>query len=75
MVHHPGPSAARRGNWFDPVIGSGVYIGPNSVIAMGVTIGDCAVIGAMSFVKKDIPSRKKAWGCPAIVAGDVEGSS
>lgn len=53
-------------------IGSGVYIGPNVVVAKGVTIGDFAVIGAMSFVNKDIPSRKKAWGCPAQVAGDVD---
>lgn len=53
-------------------IGHGVYIGPNSVIAMGVTVGDSAVIGAMSFVNKDIPARKKAWGCPAVVTGDVD---
>jgi acetyltransferase-like isoleucine patch superfamily enzyme len=54
------------------VIGNGVYVGPNSVIAMGVTIGDCVVIGAMAFVNKPIPPRKKAWGCPAVVVGDVE---
>jgi acetyltransferase-like isoleucine patch superfamily enzyme len=41
-------------------IGSGVYVGPKSVIAMGVTIGDSVVIGAMSFVNVDIPARKKA---------------
>ena len=33
---------------FEPTsIGHGVYIGPNSVIAKGVTIGDSAVIGAL----------------------------
>jgi acetyltransferase-like isoleucine patch superfamily enzyme len=53
-------------------IGRGVYIGPNSIIGKGVTIGDFAVIGAMSFVNTDVPSKKKAWGCPARVAGDVE---
>ena len=51
-------------------IGSGAYIGPNSVIAKGVTIGDRAVIGAMSFVNADIPAGKKAWGTPAKVVGD-----
>jgi acetyltransferase-like isoleucine patch superfamily enzyme len=56
-------------------IGSGVYIGPKSVIAMGVTIGDSVVIGAMSFVNVDIPARKKVWGCPAVVTGDVERSA
>jgi acetyltransferase-like isoleucine patch superfamily enzyme len=53
-------------------IGNGVYIGPNTVISMGVTIGDRAVIGAMSMVNIDVPSLKKAWGCPAVIAGDVE---
>jgi acetyltransferase-like isoleucine patch superfamily enzyme len=48
-------------------IGNGVYIGPNVVIQMGVTIGDGAVIGAMSFVNRDIPSGYKAWGCPAEI--------
>lgn len=53
-------------------IGNGVYIGPNSIICRGVTVGDSAVVGAMSFVNKDIPARKKAWGCPAVVIGDVD---
>ena len=51
-------------------IGNGAYVGPNSVIARGVTIGDRAVIGAMSFVNADIPAGKKAWGTPAKVVGD-----
>jgi acetyltransferase-like isoleucine patch superfamily enzyme len=52
-------------------IGNGVYIGPNSIIGMGTTIGDSAIVGAMSLVNSDIPSRKKAWGCPARIVGDV----
>ncbi|MCW2240928.1 acyltransferase [Azospirillum canadense] len=51
-------------------IGSGVYIGPNSVIEMGVTIGDSVIIGAMSLVNRNIPSGKKAWGCPARIVGE-----
>ena len=53
-------------------LGHGVYIGPHSVVAKGVTIGDQAVIGALSFVTRSIPARKKAWGCPAIIRDDVE---
>jgi acetyltransferase-like isoleucine patch superfamily enzyme len=53
-------------------IGNGVYIGPNSVISMGVIIGDSAVIGAMSLVNSHIPARAKAWGCPARVVGSVQ---
>jgi acetyltransferase-like isoleucine patch superfamily enzyme len=52
-------------------IGSSVFVGPNSVIAKGVTIGDCVVIGALSFVNKDIPSGMKAFGQPARVIGPI----
>ncbi len=37
-------------------VGNGVFIGPNTVILKGVTIGDGAIIGAMSFVNKDVPA-------------------
>lgn len=50
-------------------IGSHVYIGPQSVIAKGVTIGDYAVIGAQSLVLSDIPSGMKAYGSPARIVG------
>jgi acetyltransferase-like isoleucine patch superfamily enzyme len=53
-------------------IGNGVYLGPNSVVAMGVKIGDKAVIGAMSFVNSDIPEAKKALGIPARIVSDPE---
>ena len=43
-------------------IGNGVYVGPNSVIQMGVNIGNKAVIGAMSFVNKDVPCSRKWYG-------------
>lgn len=43
-------------------IGNGVYLGPNSVVQMGVTIGDGAVIGAMSFVNRDVPKNSKYYG-------------
>jgi acetyltransferase-like isoleucine patch superfamily enzyme len=48
-------------------IGSGVYIGPNSIIQRGVRIGDRSIIGAMSFVNCDIPADAKAVGSPAKV--------
>ena len=43
-------------------IGNGVFLGPNSVIQMGTSIGDKAVIGAMSFVNKNIPKEGKWYG-------------
>ena len=48
-------------------IGNGTYLGPQCVVQMGVTIGDRAVIGALSYVNSDIPADTKAWGCPARI--------
>lgn len=55
-------------------IGNGVYIGPNAVIQMGVTIGDSAIVGANSFVNRDVPAGAKAFGSPARIQ-DASGSS
>ena len=43
-------------------IGNGVYLGPNSVIQMGININDRAIIGAMSFVNEDVPKDGKWYG-------------
>lgn len=51
-------------------IGSGVYIGPGSIVQMGVEIGDRAVIGALSLVNKPIPAGARAWGTPARIQPD-----
>lgn len=41
------------------VIGNNVYIGPNSVLTMGLKIEDRAVIGALSYVDKNIKKGSK----------------
>jgi acetyltransferase-like isoleucine patch superfamily enzyme len=48
-------------------IGDRCYIGPNSVISKGVTIGNESIVGAGSLVVSDIPPKSKAWGCPAKI--------
>ena len=51
-------------------IGNGVYIGPNSIIQMGVTVEDKSVIGAMSFLNKDVKRNQRVFGCPARPRGN-----
>lgn len=50
-------------------IGDRCYLGPNTVVAKGVTIGDGCVIGANSLVLHDIPAGSKAYGTPCRVVG------
>lgn len=49
------------------VIGSDVWVGCNSVILMGVTVGHGAVIGAGAVVTKDVPPYAIVAGVPAQV--------
>jgi acetyltransferase-like isoleucine patch superfamily enzyme len=53
------------------VIGSNCHIGSQAVIAKGVTIGDHCVVGACSFVNKDLPPYTVAYGVPCRQAGRV----
>ncbi len=50
-------------------IGNNCYLGPNTVIAKGVSIGDGCVIGANSLVLCNIPAGSKAYGTPCRIAG------
>lgn len=45
-------------------IGNHCYIGPGSIITKGVIIGDYVIIGANSFINKNIPSYSKGHGTP-----------
>jgi virginiamycin A acetyltransferase len=51
----------------DIILGNDVWIGTNSVIRRGVKIGDGAIIGANSFVNKDVPDFAIVAGCPATI--------
>jgi len=48
-------------------------IGTHSVIMPGVTIGENAVIGAFSFVNKDIPDNVVAVGTPVKIIKKLKG--
>ena len=47
------------------VVGSRTYLGINTIILPGVTIGDRCVIGAGSVVSRNIPENSLAVGVPA----------
>ncbi len=49
------------------VIGESAKIGSHSVVMPGVTIGEKAVVGAFSFVNKDVPAGMLAYGIPVRV--------
>jgi len=49
------------------IIGNDVWIGTQSIIRRGVVIGNGAVIGANSFVTKEVPDFAVAVGSPAKI--------
>lgn len=53
-------------------IKKGAWVGAGVTIMPGITIGECAVIGAHSLVTKDIPSNSVAVGVPAKVIRKVD---
>jgi len=65
-----GVQQARKGR---VVIGSNSYIGAQSVIVAGVTIGSRCVIAANSLVNRDVPDGSIIGGTPARHLGRVEG--
>ena len=67
--HPVHPDARRSGYEYGrPItIGDDVWIGANSVICPGVTIGSGAVIGAGSVVTRDVPANVVAAGNPCRV--------
>ena len=52
-----------------PVIGNDCWIGENSFLCGGITIGDGAVVLAGSVVTKDVPPYSIVGGVPAVIRG------
>jgi len=51
------------------VLKESASLGSHSVVMPGVTIGKNSIVGAFSFVTKDIPDNCTAYGVPARVRG------
>ena len=56
---------------FPVVIGDNVWLGANTIVLPGVTIGENSVIGAGSVVTKDIPANVVAFGSPCKVYREI----
>ena len=54
------------------VLGRKVWVGSNSTILQGVTIGDNAIVAAGSVVTKDVPANVIVGGVPAKFIRDIE---
>jgi acetyltransferase-like isoleucine patch superfamily enzyme len=55
-------------------IADNVYIGSQSIISLGVSIGEQSVVAANSFVNKDVAPQTIVGGSPARTIGRVEGT-
>ena len=66
------PSKSRKLNYKPIVIGDNVWIGSNSVILQGVTIGQWAVVAAGAVVTKDVEPYTVVGGIPAKFIRKVE---
>lgn len=53
-------------------VGNKVWIGSNSTILQGVTIGDGAIIAAGAVVTKDVPENTVVGGVPAKIIKTIE---
>ena len=53
-------------------IGDHCYIGPMSIVTMGVTIGSRCLVGANSIVNKDLPAGSIAFGSTCRIVGRVK---
>jgi acetyltransferase-like isoleucine patch superfamily enzyme len=62
-----------RGLYAHTRVGRNCFIGGESLIMPGVTIGDNCVVGAGSVVTKDVPPRSIVAGNPArVIRSDIE---
>lgn len=67
----PGDERPAKGNYVR--IADHVWIGANSIILKGVTIGENAVVAAGSIVTRDVPPNTLVAGAPAKIVKQIAG--
>ena len=77
LTHDGGTLILRKDDpdleWTAPIsIGNDVYIGIQSIILPGVTIGNRCIIGAGSIVTKNVPDNSVVAGVPAKLIRSVD---
>lgn len=71
--HIGGPNKRAGANQVKPVtIGAGTWVGANSTILGGVTIGPGCIVAAGSLVNKNIPANTLVGGVPAKVIRSLD---
>lgn len=71
-VNHPIDSKQRRGIIINPIyIEKNAWIGANSTILPGVTIGENAVVAAGSVVNKNVKANTVVGGIPAKILKEI----
>lgn len=53
-------------------IKKGSVVGSHSVVMPGITIGEKSILGAFTFVNKDIPDKVLAYGVPVRIIKKLE---
>ncbi|KRM38017.1 MULTISPECIES: DapH/DapD/GlmU-related protein [Limosilactobacillus] len=72
-VNHPLDPAQRRGNELKPVyIRHNAWIGANTTILPGVTVGENAVVAAGAVVTRNVPANTVVAGVPARVIKTIK---
>ena len=68
-IYHGVTIGAEKGRY--PTLGDNVTIFPNYTIVGGITIGDNVIVGANSFVNKDVPANVVVGGVPAVIIKEI----
>ncbi len=70
------PRSGQRPVSYEPtVVRAGASIGANATILAGLTIGECAMVGAGAVVTRDVPPGALVVGNPARIRGWVDPST